>query len=228
MASAIDRIIIAVPDLASAIAQYQCLLGVSACRRDPDVAWIGLSNTVIELQQREQPRATIAGLVIATGFAGQHEAPCSNTLGLDLRLDSGVGTAEFRRQQADCVSAELGVDHLVVRTEDASACIDVFTGKMGIRLALDKTVPEWGGRMLFFRAGKVTVEVIVAHPGGDHESVFWGLAYQCPDIEQRATLLQDRGVALSRIRPGRKPGTQVASVRSHCLEIPTLMIQPAA
>jgi hypothetical protein len=41
-----------------------------------------------------------------------------------------------------------------------------------------------------------------------------------------ATILAQRGVTLSGIREGRKPGTRVATVKSHCLGIPTLLIEP--
>ena len=42
----------------------------------------------------------------------------------------------------------------------------------------------------------------------------------------RALELARRGVSLSGIRPGRKPGSLVATVKSHCLGIPTLFLQP--
>ena len=40
-----------------------------------------------------------------------------------------------------------------------------------------------------------------------------------------ARLLAGRGVSLSAIRAGRKPGSLVATVKSHCLGIPTLLLQ---
>ena len=81
--------------------------------------------------------------------------------------------------------------------------------------------------MLFFRVGKLTLEVIESGPdttAGDH---FWGIAFQCPDIDRSAGEMVRRGVAVSSIRDGRKPGTRVASVKSSCLAIPTLLIEPA-
>ncbi|PKP76817.1 MAG: hypothetical protein CVT81_12815 [Alphaproteobacteria bacterium HGW-Alphaproteobacteria-3] len=52
--------------------------------------------------------------------------------------------------QAQAVAA---CDHVVVMTPDAEACKTLFGDKLGIRLALDHTKPEWGVRQLFFRAG---------------------------------------------------------------------------
>ena len=57
--------------------------------------------------------------------------------------------------------------------------------------------------------------------------MFWGITYLCRDIEATIFALDQRGVAHSDIRPGRKPGTHVATIRSHCLELPTLVIGPA-
>ena len=114
-----------------------------------------------------------------------------------------------------------------MRTGDAQACIDLFAEELGLRLALDKTVPAWGGRMLFFRTAKLTLEVIAADQEQHHSDYFWGIAYQCADLLRLSQNLQERGVALSEIRDGRKPGTRVATLKSHCLGIPTLLVQPA-
>ena len=32
-------------------------------------------------------------------------------------------------------------------------------------------------------------------------------------------------VAVSEVREGRKPGTRVCTVKSHCLDVPTLLVQ---
>ena len=82
--------------------------------------------------------------------------------------------------------------------------------------------------MLFFRAGKLTLEVIESSGEPIEADTFWGIAYQCPDIERTARNLAGRGVGLSAIRAGRKKGTRVATIRSHCLGIPSLLIEPAA
>ena len=81
--------------------------------------------------------------------------------------------------------------------------------------------------MLFFRTGKLTLEVIESDREQAGSDFFWGIAYQCPNLEEACRELAERGVALSEIRDGRKPGTRVATVKSHCLGIPTLLIEPA-
>jgi catechol 2,3-dioxygenase-like lactoylglutathione lyase family enzyme len=122
----------------------------------------------------------------------------------------------------------IAVDHLVLRAVDADRCIALFNGELGIRLALDQDVPEWGGRMLFFRAGKLTLEVIANQAADSAEAnTFWGMTFQVPDIDAMAAKLAAAGVELSAVRKGRKPGTRVATVHSHCLGLPTLLLQPA-
>lgn len=123
-------------------------------------------------------------------------------------------------------------DRIVISVPDLRvACDDyaaLFNGELGIRLALDQDVPQWGGRMLFFRAGKLTLEVIANQAADSAEAnTFWGMTFQVPDIDAMAAQLGAAGVELSAVRNGRKPGTSVATVHSHCLGLPTLLLQPA-
>jgi catechol 2,3-dioxygenase-like lactoylglutathione lyase family enzyme len=231
MADKFDRIVLAVPELSQAIAQYQQFLGKvpysTKTLDETPSAWWGLSNTVIELVQCAADSARLGGIVFSSSDAGQGEGPVSNSLGIDIRLCDGSATTDFRRLRPEAQCAGLSVDHVVLRTDDAQACIDLFGGELGIRLALDKTVPEWGGRMLFFRAGKLTLEVIESAGDKAGPTAFWGLAYQCQNLEGFVRTLDERGVSTSDIRAGRKPGTRVATLKSHSLGIPTLLIQPA-
>lgn len=225
MVSGIDRILIAVPDPVSAAWEYGRLVG---CDPLPpatgsgaqDVRCFDLGNTVIELRAASAP-AHIAGLVFRVEGGETEPVTLSNFLGLNLQLVDGTVTAG---QRAGGPRALLRVDHLVLRTTSAQDCIELFSG-LGIRLALDKTVPEWGGRMLFFRTGKLTLEVVEPERGELVRDEFWGIAYECEDIEQSARRLRAVGVGLSDIRPGRKPGTRVATLKSHCLGIPSLLLQ---
>jgi catechol 2,3-dioxygenase-like lactoylglutathione lyase family enzyme len=228
MVTGFDRIVIAVPALAGASEEYRRLLGmepVPVAGESPRV-WFFLANTVIELVQTPSVSAAIEGIVFTSAGSGAVDTPVANSRGLDLYLGNGEATATAREQHRELGTTQPRVDHLVLRTGDAADCIALFGQQLGIRLALDKTVPEWGGRMLFFRAGKLTLEVIESsgeHGAGDH---FWGIAYQCPDLDQLAMQLAARGVSLSEVRAGRKPGSRVATVKSHNLGIPTLLIEP--
>ncbi len=224
-----DRIVIAVPGLADATREYRQLLGMepATVAGAPQRTWFILPNTVIELVEAPLQRAAIEGIVFASAGAAATETPVANARGLNLSLCDGALTAAMRGRYEEAGVAGLAVDHLVLRTTDADDCIALFGQQLGIRLALDKTVPRWGGRMLFFRAGKLTLEVIESAQEQGAADYFWGIAYQCADLDQLARQLSDRGVSLSEVRAGRKPGSRVATVKSHSLGLPTLLLQQA-
>jgi catechol 2,3-dioxygenase-like lactoylglutathione lyase family enzyme len=227
MVNTFDRIVIAVPDLQAAVGEYRQLLGAplpQEARDKPPSAWFALPNTVIELVQSSGDTAVINGIVFGSETSSVGDELVENSLGLDIRLCSGASTSGARARQSDIEVGDFRVDHLVLRTTSAADCIDLFGRQLGIRLALDQSVPEWGGRMLFFRTGKLTLEVIESQREETPEDYFWGIAYQCADLEQTAARLTARGVVLSEIRAGRKPGSVVATLKSHCLGIPTLLI----
>jgi catechol 2,3-dioxygenase-like lactoylglutathione lyase family enzyme len=228
VAQAFDRILIAVADINDAREQYGLLLGVNAEERSsadavPEV-WIGLRNTVLAFHQADVETAQITGLVLRD--SNSQARSVENTLGLRVEVCDGSETEEFRSNSPGAQRADVAVDHLVLRTQDAQACIDLFAEELGIRLALDKTVPQWGGRMLFFRAGKMTLEVIESDKDESEGNYFWGIAYQHEDLDKFCAELQSRDVAYSEVRDGRKPGTRVSTAKSHCLDLPTLLIEP--
>ncbi len=231
MICAFDRIVIAVPNLTEAVVDYGVLLGatfwpVPADGSGTTRAWLALKNVVIELRELQVAKPAIAGIVFVDESAPVEDHEVSNTRQLSLQLCNGQRTEDFRQAQPHKQNLSIGVDHLVLRTSDAQACIQLFSVGLGLRLALDKSAPDWGGRMLFFRVGKLTLEVIEpaeVETGPDH---FWGIAYRCADLTATAAQLKSREVVLSDARPGRKPGTNVATLKSHTLGLPTLLIEP--
>ncbi len=232
MVTGFDRIVIAVPSLADATEDYASLLGQAPALQPETIeptALLPLANTTLEIVQRSVDRARIEGLVFRNEESNEPATPIENSLGLTLSQSSGDNTLTWRNAHPATMLTDIAVDHVVLRTDYADGAIDLFRDQLGIRLALDQEVPEWGGRMLFFRTGKLTLEVLAPLPGekpvGD--SRFWGITYQCVDIDRMTAQLQQRGVACSEVRGGRKPGTRVATVKSHCLELPTLLIEPA-
>ena len=118
------------------------------------------------------------------------------------------------------------VDHLVLRAGNYEKLVARYgESGLGLRLALDKHAPQWGGRMLFFRTGKMTLEAIVPDKTTSKPDLFWGIAYRTHNLSKCHSRLQDAGVQLSDIRQGRKPGTLVATVKSDDLGVPTLLVE---
>jgi len=135
------------------------------------------------------------------------------------RLRAGTGTAP---RGPDAVHA---LDHLVIRTAAPDAALALYGSKLGIRLALDRMLGTT--RMLFFRTGKVTLEV-VQDPARDDTDHFWGLAYRVADIESAHARLTAGGFALAATRDGNKPGTRVFTVRDAPADVPTLVLCDAS
>ena len=79
------------------------------------------------------------------------------------------------------------LDHLVLTTNKSDDLIDLYEKELGIRLALDQFVEKWGGRMLFFRTGQATIEVIDNKVEGNDQ--FWGLAWKTKDIRKKENIL---------------------------------------
>lgn len=120
-----------------------------------------------------------------------------------------------------------GIDHVVVRTEAPDAAIRFYGEQLGLRLALDKSFEQWGARLLFFRVGGVTVEIAaplpaVATPAA--EDSFWGISWRTPDIAATRSRLAASGFDVSELRPGRRPGTEVFTVRNQTHGVATLVI----
>lgn len=117
------------------------------------------------------------------------------------------------------------VDHVVLQTSDTKASKNFYGTQLGIRLALEQSRPDWGGDMLFFRTNHMSIEVIGAPKFDAQLDHLWGLALKTDDIEATHARLVESNVAVSEVREGRKAGTRVCTVKSHCLDVPTLLVQ---
>jgi len=123
-----------------------------------------------------------------------------------------------------------GIDHAVVSTSDADAAITLYRDGLGLRLALDRSYPDWGMRLAFLRVGGVTVEI--AQPLRDAPlpagiDRLWGLSWRVRDADAARSRLAEAGLDVSEVRPGRRPGTRVISVKDGTCGVPTLLIEPA-
>ena len=115
------------------------------------------------------------------------------------------------------------LDHLVLTTNKSDDLIDLYEKELGIRLALDQFVEKWGGRMLFFRTGQATIEVIDNKVEGNDQ--FWGLAWKTKDIRKKREYLVENGFNVSDVKDGRKKDTLVATVKFDEVKIPTLLVE---
>jgi catechol 2,3-dioxygenase-like lactoylglutathione lyase family enzyme len=139
-----------------------------------------------------------------------------------------------------------GIDHAVVQTADAEAAIALYRDGLGLRLALDRSFPDWGMRLAFLRVGGVTIEIAQplhasrsvspasevhergdAAPSSKESDRLWGLSWRVPNADAARARLIGAGIDVSEVRPGRKQGTRVISVKDGTCGVPTLFIEPA-
>ena len=120
-----------------------------------------------------------------------------------------------------------GLDHAVVNTAAPDRALAFYGAKLGLRLAMDRTNPDWGVRLIFFRTGGLTIEIArrLAEPeDASRPDTFWGLTWAVKDIEAAHRRLSASGFDISEIRKGRKPGSRVFTIRNGTMNVPTLFI----
>ena len=85
---------------------------------------------------------------------------------------------------------------------------------------------EWGSRLLFFRCGDLVVEIAHDLKKGvsDGPDQLWGLSWRMPDVAQGQRRLKQAGVEVSAPRDGRRPGSQVFTVKNQTEGVPTMVI----
>lgn len=136
----------------------------------------------------------------------------------------------WRAAGAEPAAAVSAMDHVVVVTRDLEAAGALYRDRLGLRLALDRRFEARGLRILFFRVGGVTLEVVGALGAAEaapEPDRFGGLAYRVADVDVARARLRRGGFDVSDVRAGAKPGTRVARVRTGTHGVPTLLIQPA-
>jgi len=142
----------------------------------------------------------------------------STTRGLQLFLvqrDETERPWPMSPAPADEASAIAAVDHVVVRTANAEASIALYGAKLDLDLRLDRSNPDWGSRLLFFRCGDAVVEVGASlnAPVTDERDRLGGFAWRVPEPEAAHARMAAAGLDISELRKGRKVGTSVFTVR---------------
>jgi catechol 2,3-dioxygenase-like lactoylglutathione lyase family enzyme len=122
-----------------------------------------------------------------------------------------------------------GIDHVVVQTADPEATRALYGERLGLRLALDKSFPQWGARLLFFRVGRITVEVAArldAAADPTRPDRAWGISWRVGDADAARARMAEAGFDVSEVRSGRRPNTRVFSVRGDPCGVATLVLEP--
>lgn len=232
----LDHIRVAVREPEEAVRAYQLLLGVAP---EPGPPYrFQLENMALEI-------STGGGEpVFGLGFAADDLTETGRVLkrrgvpndgeGLSLQATHGVAihlsghrTATPSAGRSDAPHA---LDHVVIHTPDPERAVALYGGRLGLDLRLDRSNPQWGSRLLFFRCGGAVVEISADLKAGvtDGPDRITGLAWRIVDAVATQARLAAAGLDVSPVRVGRKPGTEVFTVRSGVPGAPALMLAGAA
>ena len=146
----------------------------------------------------------------------------TNFFDLDLLVFEEKTNLEYESTFEDFTISKF--NQIIIYTPDIEYLKDLFANKLGIRLALDKifNFGEKDIRMMFFRIGGVTLEVIENY---DTKSLsYGGIGWHSENISKCHKRLIDSNFDMSEVRKGRKPGTIVSTIRNAPLLIPTIII----
>lgn len=121
----------------------------------------------------------------------------------------------------------VGLDHVVIATPDAERAAALYGARLGLDMRLDLTQPDWNARLMFFRCGDLIVEIVqrLNEAASDKPDRLWGLSWRVTDIAAVHARLEAAELDLTGIDAGKRPGTQVFTVKSGTLGVPTLVIQ---
>jgi catechol 2,3-dioxygenase-like lactoylglutathione lyase family enzyme len=156
---------------------------------------------------------------------------------LDESVTHGVRVFVLQRRADDPVVYKAGppgtitaLDHVVVNTANPDRATAFYGARLGLRLALDRSNPDWDMRLMFFRtgAGSGDLTVELAHklsvgPGAQPDRL-WGFSWRTADIDATHDRMANAGLAVTSIRPGRRPGTRVFTVKDGTINTPTLIL----
>lgn len=206
---------IAVPDLEDGERAYTRLLGFEPVRRGPALQY-PLRIGSVELVGNGSG-------ISALRFLGSPGVGHADPMGVPVQF----GEPKDRSHEFSAEGGIHAIDHVVVHSQDPERSRSYWGDQLGLRLALDRTFEARGLRILFFRSGGMTLEVV--SPLGDatppSPDRFYGITYRTRAIEAEAARLTLLGVDVGSVRPGFKPGTLVATVRSGTAGVPTLLLQ---
>jgi catechol 2,3-dioxygenase-like lactoylglutathione lyase family enzyme len=214
---------------------YETLLGRRAeegCVRTGNVAIVfsanggPLSSMTFATGDLEKAARLLERRGVPTTKAGTLELSSAATHGVAISLVERHDKPAPSAATVDDASAIADLDHVVVRTPNPERAIAFYAGRLGLDLRLDRSNPEWGSRLLFFRCGDLVVEIAHDLKKGvsNGPDQLWGLSWRASDIAKANARLKSAGVDVSPVRTGRRPGTEVFSVNSHTEGVPTIVI----
>ena len=249
MIIALDKVTIGARETQAAVATMETILARQASVSAERAAF-HLDNMTLQLEQADaegfrgiafEVRDLEAAFRSAERRALEPQPPASlpegrtvrlseeGTHGIPTQLIQYTGLRTVAPAAAIAEGEVTGLDHIVIRTTHPNRAAALFGARLGLDMRLDRTEPKWGARLMFFRCGDLVVEIVhdLNDEPSDAPDRLWGLSWRVANAELANARLKANGVDVSDVRPGRKPGTRVFTVRDGTLGVPTLMVEPS-
>ncbi len=229
----LDHVAVAVPRLDAAVAIYEALFAQPPAARGEAWARFDLANTALVLAggqtglafavaELEGALRLLARRGLPAGPAGQE----TRARPLDPAAARGLHLMLTAMGSAANPASAIRLDHAVIRSTDLERTLALLGGRLGLELRLDRSNPDWGTRLLFFRCGDLVIEVshTLAEGAGDGPDSLWGLTWRVPDVAASHARLEAAGRPVSPLRTGRKPGTRIFTLRGDAAGLATAFI----
>jgi len=255
MITGLDHIVLITSDLDAGVAAYRTVLAREPSSRSAGSALFTLDNTALELLGPAAEGVSAALAAGGEGLASlcfgvddlakAHnklerrglnpgaiaEAGGARHFRTDKALTHGIRHFFIQRDtplpaSAAAPGGAAALDHVVVATPNPDRAAALYGARLGLHMALDRTNPAWGMRLMFFRCGDLIVEVAHRLDTQDFAAPdsFYGLTWRAGDLDAAHARLTAAGLGVSPIRTGRKPGSRVFSLKTGTLNVPTLFI----
>lgn len=218
--------------IGGSVAIYETLLGLRASNgrlRTGNVGLAfasgtpGLQSMVFATPDLSKAATLLQRRAVTATRTGDALALEAHGVAIGLAEKTSEAPSPLAADEALCVSA---LDHVVVRTPNPERAVAFYAGRLGLDLRLDRSNPQWGARLLFFRCGDLVVEIAHDLKKGvsDAPDQLWGLSWRVPDVAKAQARLKAAGLDVTEPRDGRRPGSQVFSVKDKTEGVPTLVI----
>ena len=256
MINAIDHVVISTTDLATDCGNYAAIfeatpvmetlngqLSSALCQsKNIGIKLVASKATqgLTELVFRSDDKAAMGRRLTRLGLAAAnitesgealaskiHYLPIEKSRGLPIGIRYGA-TASTRSSDGNSPST-LGLDHIVIATDQPEHTAFLFAAQLGLDLRMDLSNPDWNARLMFFRCGDAIVEIYSALDTDKttDKDRFFGLTWRVSDVVATRERLLGCGFEVSNIRKGRKPKTSVFTLKTGTAQVPTLFIGPA-
>jgi catechol 2,3-dioxygenase-like lactoylglutathione lyase family enzyme len=181
-----------------------------------------LAETRRMLARRGLPTAEPAALLSTDAWRLAFVDP-DVSYGVTLALAERSRVIAPKPGKPDAVQA---LDHVVINTTSPDRAVALYGARLGLDFRLDRSNPQWGSRLMFFRCGAAVVEIgaRLGAEGSNEPDRLSGLAWRVADPDAARARIAAAGFDVSEVRAGRKPGTKVFTVRSGVPGAPTLML----